>query len=120
MKWPEPGYRNSGRSKNGTKSRAATSEMRCAPLRDAHANGGFALWVGLWEAWQGRSRRRWCAAVRFDAAKTAHGPLGKVVCRAPPATAVVEPGFLAHSTHFEPKAVGEASEAVDLACLTGV
>jgi hypothetical protein len=111
MKWAESGYRKSQRSEKGITLRAATSKGRCTPLRDTHKNGGFCVRVGLWEAREGRNRRRRCAAVPFDAANGPHELLGKVVCRAPPPifALVVVPGFLAQSTQLEPEAVSEAN-----------
>jgi hypothetical protein len=81
-------------------------EMR-AIARHAHGNWGFGLRVVLWEAQERRSRRRRCAAIRFDAASE---PLGEVVCKSPPATAVIVQGFLAQSSYLEPEAVCEANE----------
>ena len=81
-------------------------------MHDTHENGGFGLWVGLREAREGCSRRRRCAAVRFDAANEPCELLGEVVCGALPATAVVVPGFLAQSTHLEPEAMCEAEVEV--------
>ena len=65
----------------------------------------------------GRSRRRWCAAVRFDVANEPRELLGELVCGAPPATADVVPVFLSQSTHLDPEAVREASEAAGLSNL---
>jgi hypothetical protein len=75
---------------------------------------GFGLWVGLWEAREGRSRRRRCPAARFDAANAPFKLLGEVVCEASPATVVTEPGLLAQSNHLEPEAVCEANEAAGI------
>jgi hypothetical protein len=88
----------------GVALRAATSKERRASLRDKYENGGFGLWVGLWQAREGCSRRRRCAAVRFDAANQPRATQGEVICRAPPATAVVVPGTLVQSTQSELKA----------------
>ena len=108
--WPETGYRNSQSSGKGITLRAVTSKERCAQLHNAYDSGGFGLWVGLWEALVGRSRRRRCAAVRFDAANEPRKLMGEVVCWAPLATVVVMLGILTHSrANWIVAAVKEAS-----------
>jgi hypothetical protein len=101
---------------NGIYLRAATSKEIRAPLRDAREDGGFGLRVGLWETREGRSRRRRCAAVRFDAASEPRGLLVEVECGAPPATAVIVPGLLAQSTRFWVKSNAEPHRRLSPSC----
>jgi hypothetical protein len=87
MKWPEPGYINSESSEKKITLHLAKSKERCAPLRGRHTKMvALGLRVGFWESREGRSRRRRCAAVRFDAANESRGLTDEVLCGAPPAT----------------------------------
>jgi hypothetical protein len=108
------GVRKQWSSKKEIALRAATSKinLRNRATQTRNEDDGFGQWVGLWEARKERIRMNRCAAVRFGAVNPPRELLGDVVCRAPPATPIAVPDFLAQSTHLEPEAVWEVEVGV--------